>query len=297
MDRVDEWRVFAMVATRRSFASAARTLGRSPQVVTRAVASLESRLGTRLLHRTTRSVSLTQDGARYLERCCALVADFDALEAAVDARTELAGGLSVGAPVLFGQLHVAPIVGDLLDAHPRVHVRLQLLDRVVSLAEEAIDVAVRIGARADSSLRARVVGYVHPVLCASPAYLERAGTPKHVDALADHDCIAFTGTTPLPDTWSFRERGKRPKIVRVRTRLTVNTGQAAIDAALAGLGVVRILSYQVGDLVAAGKLAIVLPERAPAMSPVQLVQLPIPPTRVATAFLELATERLRALLG
>ncbi|MGZ3427251.1 MAG: LysR family transcriptional regulator, partial [Polyangia bacterium] len=146
MDRLDEWRVFVTVAGRRSFIAAARALGRSPQAVTRAVAGLEERLGTRLLNRTTRSVSLTDDGERYLDRGRHLLAEIDQLEARPDARAPLAGRLSITAPVLFGQLHVLPVVIELLARHPALDARLLLYDRVVSLAEEGIDVGVRLGA-------------------------------------------------------------------------------------------------------------------------------------------------------
>jgi len=167
MDRTEEWRAFVAVAGRRSFVGAARALRRSPQAITRAVAALEGRLGARLLNRTTRSVSVTSDGERYLERGRRLLAELDALESAPDARAPLAGRLSVTAPVLFGQLHVAPLVAAFLEQHPEVEARLLLVDRVVSLAEEGVDLAVRIGPLPDSSLRARLVGQVRWLICAS----------------------------------------------------------------------------------------------------------------------------------
>ncbi|HEY3807721.1 MAG TPA: LysR family transcriptional regulator [Kofleriaceae bacterium] len=289
MDRIDEWRVFAEVATAKSFVAAARAHGRSPQAITRAVAALEARLGTRLLHRTTRSVSLTSSGERYLERGRRVVAELDELEgAARSARTgPLRGRLSITAPVLFGQLHVAPIVLEFMREHALVDVRLVLLDRVVSLADEGIDLGVRIGALPDSALRARVVGHVRTVACASPAYLARAGRPRAPSALAKHQLIAFTATTPIVDRWTFGRAG-----VRVQPRLTTNTGQAAIDAAVAGAGIVRAMSYQVAPLVAAGKLAIVLARYEPEPVPVQLVQLPGIAARVATVFADYAAARL-----
>src|SRR6185295_15988425 len=173
MDRTEEWRVFVAVAGRRSFAEAARALRRSPQAVTRSVAALEQRLGARLLNRTTRSVSVTSEGERFLERGRRVLAELDALESTPDATAPLAGRLSVTAPVLFGQLHVAPLVGAFLAQHPALDARLLLVDRVVSLAEEGIDLAVRIGPLPDSSLRARQVGQVRWVVCASPSYLSR----------------------------------------------------------------------------------------------------------------------------
>jgi DNA-binding transcriptional LysR family regulator len=284
MDRTDEWRVFTAVAARLSFSRAARELGRSPQAVTRAIAALEARLGTRLLHRTTRAVSLSSDGERYLERSRRALAELDALEAAVPA--ELTGTLHVTAPVLFGQLHVAPIVRELLAAHPGISARLVLVDRIVALADEGIDVGVRIGALPDSALRARVVGHVRHVVVASPAYLVRAGTPRAPAALAHHACITSGATS---ERWAFADRG-----VTVRARLAVTTAQAAIDAALADFGLARVLSYQVEHLVAARQLRGVLAAFAPAPVPVHLVHLPGVQSRVAAAFVELAARRLTA---
>jgi DNA-binding transcriptional LysR family regulator len=298
MDRIEEWRLFAQVAGRKGFAAAARAEGRSPQAVTRAVAALEARLGTRLLNRTTRSVSLTSDGERYLERCRRLIAEFDALEAAGEQEAPLRGVLTVTAPVLFGRLHVLPVAAGFLASHPAVDLRLTLVDRVVSLAEEGIDVAIRVGALPDSSLRALAVGQVRLVVCASPGYLAGAGTPKTPADLAQHACVSFSGTAPIPDRWSFAGAGRREQGIAVRPRLVVNSADAAIDAAVAGLGLLRVLSYQVDRLVADRALRIVLAGFEPPPVPVQLVQLPGIQSRLATAFAAAAApalrERLRA---
>ncbi|HZO16990.1 MAG TPA: LysR family transcriptional regulator, partial [Polyangiaceae bacterium] len=259
----------------------------------RAVAALEARLGVRLLHRTTRSVTLTDDGERYLERARRAVAEFEALEAQENDRAPLTGRLSVTAPVLFGQLHVLPVVREFLGAHGAIEVRLTLLDRVVSLAEEGIDLGVRIGALPDSSLRARRIAQVRSVLCASPAYLRRMGVPRSLEALSKHACIAFTGTTPIADRWSFPGPGKRERTIVVRPRLIVNSGQAAIDAAVAGMGITRVVSYQIASLVAARKLAIVLPSFERQAVPVHIVSLPGAQSRAAIAFGELASQRIR----
>jgi len=289
-DRLEDWSIFVAVATRRSFAEAARALGRSPQVITRSVAALETRLGTRLLHRTTRSVSLTDEGARLLDRARPLLADFDALEAREAG--ELHGVVTVAAPVMFGQLRVAPVVHDFLRAHPSVDARLLLQDRVVSLAEEGIDVAVRIGVLPDSSLRARQVAEVRLVLVAAPAYLARRGAPTSPSELAGHDVVAFTGTTPIPDRWTFRRAGRPDANVSLRPRLVTDTARSAIDAAAAGLGITRVMSYQVDELVREGKLAMALDELDAAPIPVSLVQLPGATTRAAAAFLDFAAERM-----
>jgi DNA-binding transcriptional LysR family regulator len=296
MDRTEEWRVFVAVADRRSFVEAARTLRRSPQAITRAVAALEQRLGARLLNRTTRSVSVTGEGERYLERGRRVLAELDALETAPDARAPLYGRLSITAPVLFGQLHVAPLVCAFLEQHPQVDVRLLLLDRVVSLAEEGIDLAVRIGPLPDSSLRARLMGQVRWVVCASPAYLRRAGVPRTPEALTRHTCVSFEAGSPLADHWTFPRAGRRERTVALRPRLIVNTAQAGIDAAIAGLGLVRVLSYQVERALAENELRLVLEAFAPPPVPINILQLPGVPNRLAAAFVELAAERLRGRL-
>lgn len=286
-DRVEEWRIFVAVATMRSFAKASRSLGISPQSATRAVAALEKRVRTRLLNRTTRSVSLTSDGERYVERSRRVIAEVDALELALDANAPLAGVLAVTAPVHFGQLRIVPIVAELLARHPALDMRLHLHDRVVSLAEEGLDVGVRIGMLPDSALRARVVGEVRSLVCASPAYLERFGRPRSLDDLPDHLAVAFTGTTPIPDRWTFGRRA-----VAMRPRLVVNTAPAAIEAALAGVGIVRVLSYQVDEHVKSGRLKILLADHEPERLPVHLVQLGGVQSRAAQAFVDLAVKRL-----
>jgi DNA-binding transcriptional LysR family regulator len=294
MDRLDEWQAFVAVAERRSFKQAALAAHRSPQAITRAVAALEARLGTRLLHRTTRAVSRTDAGGRLLERARRVLDELTALESPTP-RTQLRGRLSVTAPVLFGQLHVLPVVTEFLALHRQVEVNLTLLDRVVALAEEAVDLAVRIGQLPDSTLRSRLLGHVRYVVCASPAYLRRRGVPREPTALAHHDCIAFLGTS-APDRWSFAD-GSRVRGVQVHCRLQVNTGQAAVDAALAGLGLVRVLSYQVATLVQQRRLRLVLQRHEPAPAPVHIVQLPGAPVPAAAAFADLAHQRLRAPLA
>lgn len=290
MDRLDEWRLFLAVATHKNFAKAALELGKAPQAATRAIAALEARLGTRLFHRTTRSVTLTDDGERMREQARRALAEVELLESAAP-KDVLRGVVTITAPVLFGQMHVLPIVTELLSKHPALDARLMLLDRVVSLAEEGVDVAVRIGELPDSSLRARLVGHLHYVLCASPAYLAHAGKPRTPGALSKHACIAFSATTPTPDRWLVdRER------VSVRPRLTTSSGPAAIDAALGGLGIVRAVSYQVAGHLRAGRLVPLLERADSAPIPVHIVQLPGAPSRAATAFIDLAYRRLQRLL-
>lgn len=269
MDRLSTLAAFVTIADKGSFAAAAREHRVSPQAITRAVAGLEARLGVRLLQRTTRSVRLTDEGALFLARCRQPLADLgDAERAIVGAGAEPQGSLVVTAPVVFGRMHVLPIVAELLRRHPRLVVRLVLIDRFAQLVEEGIDVAVRIGELADSALRAVKVGEVCRVLVASPAYLEARGAPSRLADLRHHDVIAFTGIS-ASDKWRFGRNSRTS--VQVSPRLIVNGADAAIGAAAAGLGICRVLSYQVADELAAGRLRTVLDEAAPPPVPVNLV--------------------------
>jgi DNA-binding transcriptional LysR family regulator len=297
LDRIDAWRTFVAVAEGRSFAAAARRLGRSPAAVTRAVAALEERLGARLLNRTTRSVALTDVGARALEAARRALAGFEELEGVTATeRHEPRGRLGVTAPFMFGRIHVLPVVQAFLRDHPAATVQLLLLDRVVSLIDEGLDVAIRVGRLPDSSLRAIRVGEVRRAVYASPKYLRANGTPRTPQGLARHECVVCTAVTPVPDRWTF-ERNGRSFVVHVSSRLVVNTADAAIDAALAGLGPTCVLSYQVDAHVRAGRLERILGPFEPTAMAVQVL---IPAGRFVTplvrAFVERAVEALRATL-
>jgi DNA-binding transcriptional LysR family regulator len=261
MDRLDAMRAFAAVADLGSFAEAARRLRLSPAAVTRAVALLEDQLGVLLLHRTTRSVKLTERGALYREGCGQILADLEATERNVRGEDAAPRGtLSLAAPLMFGRLHVLPIVTRLLRDHRGLTVRLMLADRVVHLVEEGMDAAVRIGALADSALIAVKVGEVRRVLVASPEYLRTHGEPAAPAALAGHDLIEFEGIGGTSE-WHFGGPGRSS--IRVEPRLAVNSADAAIAASEAGLGITRTLSYQVKDAVLAGRLSLVLEDFAP----------------------------------
>ena len=269
MDRFEALRTFVAVADHRSFVEAARTLRISPTVASRAIAELEKDLGVTLLRRTTRSVGLTPEGAAYLVRCRIALDELD--DAARSLRGENAeprGDLVVTAPVVFGRMHILPIVTKLLRDHPQLDVHLILVDRVIRLVEEGIDVAVRIADLSDSSLHAVRVAEVRRVLVASPAYLTEQGLPSHVSDLLNHDLIAFDNFA-LSGEWRFAQSG-RPSI-RCEPRLLTNSVEAAIDAALDGLGIARALSYQVDAHVRAGRLRYVLPEFDPPAVPVNLL--------------------------
>ena len=258
MDRTDAIAVFIAVADHGSFAAAARRLGRSPASVTRAVADLESRLGVRLLTRTTRAVSTTEAGQRFLGGAKRVLADLDEIErAAAGQGTAPRGELRLTAPILFGRLHVLPIVTEFLDRFPEVQAALALVDRPVDLVEEGLDVAVRIGALGESSAVATRVGALRRIVVASPDYLARRGTPQRPADLSDHDVVAFSGIAGV-EHWVFREAA-RDVNVAIRPRLVVSTAEAAIDAARAGFGLTRVLSYQAAEDVARGSLLRVLP--------------------------------------
>lgn len=261
-------RIFISVAEYASFAEAARRLNMSPTTVSRAIAALEADLGVQLLRRTTRSVRLTDEGADFLERCRAGVAEIDgAFDTARTGRAMPRGTLTVTAPVMFGRLHVLPLVVELMQQYPELHVRLLLLDRVVSLVEEGIDVAVRIGDLPDSSLHMLRVGEVQRVFSASPSYLAVHGRPASLTDLRDHDVIWVEDEAGPHRGWGLDavRRAGRP------ARLSVNNMDAAVSAAVAGLGVVRTLSYQIVDDVAAGRLERLLPDDATSALPISLL--------------------------
>ncbi|HZH10690.1 MAG TPA: LysR family transcriptional regulator [Microvirga sp.] len=294
MDRLQAMTVFVAVAEEEGFAPAARRLTISPPVVTRAIAALEARIGTRLLHRTTRNVRLTEAGARYLEDCRRILSEIDeAEETAAGSHREPQGQLAVTASVLFGRMYVAPILLDFLGRYPRVSGRTLFVDRVVNLMEEGLDVAVRIAHLPDSGMTALKVGSVRRLVCASPAYLAEHGIPQEPDDLTRHRTIAFQGVTPSPE-WSFQNGGSELK-VRLSPRLEVNTAEMAITAAVHGHGLTRVLSYMVAPELAAGRLKIVLAEHEPAPVPIHLVHGEGRQTsaRVRT-FIDFAAQRLRA---
>jgi DNA-binding transcriptional LysR family regulator len=267
MDRLDSLTVFAAVADLGSFAEAARSLNRSPAAVTRAVAGLEEQLQIRLFTRTTRAVALTEAGARALETARRLLAGIEELDGIAGETAALRGGIALTASTMFGRMHVLPLLQSFLAAHPGVSVRLVLLDRVVSLVDEGLDIGVRIGALPDSSLRAIRVGAVQESVYASPAYLAAHGTPEHPRALAQHSLISCTSITPVADRWSFAGVGP----VAVHPRLVVNTTDGAVEAAVAGIGLTFIVSYQAARHVAAGRLVRILRAHEPPEEPVHLV--------------------------
>jgi DNA-binding transcriptional LysR family regulator len=291
MDRLHMMEVFAAVADSGNFAKAAKVLRLSPPAVSRAVAALEDRLGTRLLLRTTRSVRLTDSGARFLADTHRILQEIaEAEETAAGAHAAPRGILRVTAPVLFGRIYVAPVLRDYLDAHPAVMADTLFVDRVVSIVEEDIDVAIRIGDLPDSSLTAIKVGAVRRVLFGAPAYFAEHGIPTHPAQLAQHRIVSLESGTVAD--WRF---GLENLVVRVRPRMTVNNIDTAIESALCGWALARTLSYQVAPHVAEGRLGIVLADFEPKPLPVHVLHRE---GRRASAklrsFVDFIVERLRA---
>ncbi len=295
-DRLDSIAVFVAVAERGGFVAAARRLGRSPAAISRAVAALEDDFGQRLLNRTTRALALTEAGEILLERGRRLLADYDDAAETLQGAAAPKGLLTVTAPVMFGRLHIMPIVAAFLGEHPGLDAKLLLLDRNVSLVDEGVDVGLRIGELPDSSLLALRVGGVRRVLVASPAYLAAHGEPQNPEALADHAFIATSGVSPMPGHWSFGSDESRS--LRVRPRLTVNSVDAALDAAQSGLGIVRLFSYQVEAAVAEGRLCRILRDFEPPAAPIHLVRPAGRHTpRKAALFIDKAASVLRGRFG
>lgn len=294
MDRLYLMSVFVAVAEAESFAKAGRNLGLSPPAVTRAIATLEGKLGIRLLKRTTRVVRLTEAGARYLEDSRRIVAEVDeADESAAGISAAPRGQLQVTSPVIFGKIFIIPVILEYLERHPAVNVNALFLDRVVNLVDEGIDIAIRIGELPDSSLRATPVGTVRRIVVAAPIYLQQHGTPLHPSDLKSHRIVASTGITPSPD-WKFYESDKLIS-VRVTPRLTVSSNEGAIAAVREGWGLTRLLSYQVAPHLKNNTLKTILRDYEPPSLPIHVVHGEgRRSTAKVRAFIDLVVERLRA---
>ena len=270
MDLLKAMRSFVAVADEGGFASAARSLRLSPPVVTRDIAALEARFGCRLLQRTTRQARLTEAGQRYLSGARRILAEVAETEATVvGSVSDLRGPITVTAPAMFGRLHVGPVIADFARQNAGIVFTTYFLDRLVDLIEDGVDVAVRIAHLPDSSATAVRVGAVRQVLCASPGYVDAQGEPKTLLDLENLEAIDVL-SAPLP--WSFQIRDGVVS-VRPRTRLVANSVEMAIDAAAAGCGVVRLLSYQAAAAVAAGTLTPILQSFEPEPVPVHVVHL------------------------
>jgi DNA-binding transcriptional LysR family regulator len=290
MDRIDAMQAFVAVADLHGFAPAARKLGLSASGVTRLIAALEDRLGARLLQRTTRSVTLTDVGTRYLERARRILADVEEAEGSAEGeRTRPSGRLVVSAPVGFGRLHVSPVMSAYLKRYPEVFGELRLADRIVNLVEDGVDLAVRIGHLPDSSLVARHVGEMRRIVVASPDYLRQRGEPDTPEAIASHETIQFGAVTASPD-WRFVEDGREIRVA-CTPRFTTNSADAAIQYAEQGGGLTRVLAYQAAQAITAGRLKIVLAQFEQPPLPIHLVY---PTSRLLSAkvrtFIDLVIE-------
>ncbi|RWD69107.1 LysR family transcriptional regulator [Mesorhizobium sp.] len=297
MDRLDAMSLFVDTVEAGSLSAAARRASVPLATVSRKLSDLEKHLKTRLLNRSTRRLALTDAGQSYFAACRRILAEVNEAErTAAGEYSSPTGELVITAPVVFGRLHVLPVITDFLAVYPQVDVRLTLSDRITQLVEEHIDLALRIGELPDSAMVAIRVGSIRRIVCASPAYLASHGTPEKPSELAGHSCVTFEGLAS-PATWSFGA-GKTETTIPVRSRLQVNTAEAAIDAAIAGLGLTKVLSYQADTAVRAGALRVVLEPFEPPPWPVSLVhagqgRLPVK----LRAFLDFAAPRLKERLA
>lgn len=293
MDRLDLMTIFVAVAEAESFSGGARRLAMSPPAVTRAISALESRLAVKLLDRTTRYVRVTELGQRYLDDARRIIAEVDEAEdALVGINGTPKGQLTLTAPVLFGKMFVMPVVVEYLQRYPSMDVSALFLDRVVNMMEEGVDVGIRVGELPDSSLKAVRVGQIRRVLCASPQYLAEYGVPNHPHDLQQHRIVAATGVTPSVE-WKFWQE-QQALSVRLRPRLTVTTNDGAIESALAGFGVTRLMSYQIAHFVESGQLQILLADFESAPLPIHVLHREgrHKSARVRS-FVDLVVERLR----
>lgn len=293
MDRLEAMILLVAVAEAGSISAASRKLRAPVATVSRKISELEKHLNARLLMRSTRNVSLTEAGQSFVAASRRILADLDGAERdAASATKTLRGELVVSAPIALGRIYLLPIITDFLKDHPNIDVRMVLADRRLNLIEDHIDVGLRVGDLNDFSLVAKKVGAVRRVVCASPSYLARRGTPKTPEDLKDHDCITFENTLSA-QSWIFKI-GKTEKSFPIHSRLVVSTAEAATDAAVSGLGVTRMLNYQIDRPRRAGSLKLVLESFRSPPKPVHLIyeagrHLPIK----IRVFLDFAAPRLK----
>lgn len=296
MDRLEAMRVFVAALDQGSLAAAGRRLRRSPAAVTRAIAALEAHVGVKLLHRTTRAITLTEAGERYAASCRRVLTDLDEADMqAAGERTAPRGLLTVTAPLIAGARILRPILDAFLDGQPAVQARLLLLDRVVNLVDEGVDAALRIAHLPDSSQVAIKVGAVRWVVCAAPDYLARSKPITQPADIASHNAIALGQLLP-GDVWMFygKDAAAKPRPVRITSRLSVNTIEAALGSVIEGHGIARVLSYQVQQELRDGRLIRILQDFEPPPLPVHIVA---PEGRLAVAkvraFVDFAVPRLK----
>ncbi len=297
MDRLDAMALFVGAVDEGSLAAAGRRHGRSAASVTRAIALLEEQAGEPLLLRSTRRLSLTAAGERHLTIWREVLSSLAQLEPG-QGETALRGTIRVTAPELFGRLHLLPLIETFLDAHPSVSIRMMLANRLVDLIGDGMDVAVRLASLPDSSLSAIRVGEVRTLLCASPDYLLRAGSPAKPEDLPNHQCIGLDLTSEA-ELWPFAvpEKPDRLRSVRVRPRLCLDSAAALIDAALRGQGIIAARSYQVAEHLAAGRLVRLLHRFEARPAPVHVIfSASVGADAARRAFIDHAVQGLRTTL-
>ena len=296
MDRLESMSVLLATVEFGSLSAASRALGMPLTSVSRKISELERHLKAQLLNRSSWRLMLTEAGRSYVTASRRILEEIKEAEggASGEYRTPQ-GDLRITAPIVFGRLHVLPVSIAFLNAYRDINIRLVLADQLFNLLEDRVEVAVRIGALPDSSLKAHRIGSIRQVVCASPSYFTKRGFPKTPLDLRHHDCVVFDGLSSL-NGWTFTA-GKSKKAIAIRSRLRVNTAEAAIDAAIAGVGLTRVLSYQVANAVRTGALEIVLATFEPAAWPINLVYrgARFVPVKLR-AFLDFTVPRLKARL-
>ncbi len=293
MDRFESMSAFVAVVEAGGFSAAARRLGMPLATVSRKVSELEDFLKASLINRSTRRIALTQSGQAFYESSRRLLDDLGEAERAASGEYRAPRGeLIITAPIVFGRLHVVPVVVQFLKEYPEVDVRLLLDDQIVNLMDEQADLAVRISELPDSSMVGTRIATIRPVICASPAYLSAHGTPRHPEELAGHDCI-MRSRLPVPDAWPF-QIGGAVKMFPVRRRLVATTAEASIEAAMAGAGLAKVFCYQIAEAERQGRLVAILREFEPEPLPLSLVYAAtrLVPLKLC-AFLDFAVPRLK----
>jgi DNA-binding transcriptional LysR family regulator len=296
MDRLDAMTSLLAVVDTGSFSAASRKLRVPVTTVSRRVAELETHLRTRLLQRTTRKVTLTDAGAPYVAVCRRIIEQIDEAERAAGGEYHTPRGeLTVTAPLVFGRMHLVPVIAEFMAEFPEIHLKCRFNDRVLDMQEERIDLAVRIGQLPDSSRRARRIGTIRRVVCASPDYLSRRGEPQTLAELEGHDCVGFHGFDP-PGNWLFATP-TGTVAVPIRSRIMLDAIESVIDAGIAGMGLIRVFSYHVRPAVRSGLLREVLPGSVPPSLPVQILHGhdDMVPLKVR-AFIDFCVPRLQARL-
>ena len=280
---LEAWAMFAAVVEHRSFTDAAKALSVSKATVSKAITRLEQHLDTRLFNRTSRRLALTESGKRLATHAARILEEGQAAEEAARQDTaELSGTIRLGAPMTFGLLRIAPLVAEFAKLHPAVDVDLHLSDARIDMVEMGLDATLRIADMPDSSLRARRLGDVKLHVIASPSYLAERGRPTHPSDLGTHDCLCYSNA-PTPDVWRFAGPGQQNVVIQVRSRITVNSGDAMLPALRAGIGIARLPDFIVGDGLASGELEEVLVDWRPPPLGLHLVT---PPSRLRPARVE-----------